>query len=98
VFEEQTTLDNFECYAQNGVSLLFSTLWDRYLDVVPTFAINYNRAKTAGIANYDAVININDASYPIVICTHARFVFLLTRLEESGSRYIKIGTEPSTRE
>ncbi len=68
---ESLTLENLECYAQNGVSLVFSTLWDQDLGAIPTFADNYNRAKTAGIANYDAVININDHTLPETICTQA---------------------------
>ena len=69
VFEGQITLDNFECYAQNGVSLVFTTAWDQYLGAIPTFADNYHRAKTAGIANYDAVINLNDTLLPEDICS-----------------------------
>jgi len=65
---ESVALENLECYAQNGISLVYSTVWDQYLGAIPIFADNYRRAKTAGIANYDAVIALNDTLLPENIC------------------------------
>ena len=68
---ESLSLDNLKCFVQNDVSLVFSTLWDQNDGPIAKFIDNYNNAKTAGIANYDAVINISGITWPENICVDA---------------------------
>ncbi len=65
---ESATVASLECFLQNDINLVYSTVWDQYNGASTTFADNHRTAKTAGITYYDAVVAFNDTFLPEEIC------------------------------
>ncbi len=57
-------LDVFQCYLQNGIDRVVSSVWDETVGPVDIFNDNFKAAKAAGIPQYDAIVAVNGRTTP----------------------------------
>lgn len=56
--------NNFDCFAQNDVSLVIRPVWSTWFGANKNFTQEYNLARAAGYKTLDAILSLGDAESP----------------------------------
>lgn len=68
VWNNNATLEDYECLAQNNISLIIAGVWSPWGKQAPSFMRTYNLSRAAGIPDFDAIFVMSDSYSPEDMC------------------------------